>query len=407
MERQRRSADHNWMRNINRSLILSCLRTSPPQSRANLAARTGLTRSTVSSLVDELIRANLVRETGISPSRGGRPGTLLQLNPDGGCAIGVEITLDSIMVLLTDFVAQPRWLRQIEVKSTDPDVVISQAECLIDEALTFNARTHGMKPLGIGLGIAGLVNPEEGVLRLSSNLGWRDIPFRTRWQERFDLPVKVGNEASIAALGESYFGAAVGYTNFVYLVISTTALGGGIFVNGRLYQGVDGYAGEAGHMVIDPAGPPCTCGKRGCWETVLRAACALEPIRKRLKQGQASSVLDRVQGDSSAITFQTVIDAAAQGDALVASAVNRVTNILATGIGNLVNLFNPQLIVLGGPLGLAMGPFLPAIETAVAAQAVVPAESVAEIRLSQIRSNACAMGAVALVLDEILREPSW
>jgi predicted NBD/HSP70 family sugar kinase len=114
-----------------------------------------------------------------------------------------------------------------------------------------------------------------------------------------------------------------------------------------------------------------------------------------------------VQGDSSAITFQTVIDAAAQGDALVASAVNRVTNILATGIGNLVNLFNPQLIVLGGPLGLAMGPFLPAIETAVAAQAVVPAESVAEIRLSQIRSNACAMGAVALVLDEILREPSW
>jgi glucokinase-like ROK family protein len=407
MKRQRRSADHNWMRNINRSLILSCLRTMPSQSRANLAARTGLTRSTVSSLVDELIRANLVHETGIGPSQGGRPGTLLQLNPDGGCAIGVEITVGSIMVLLTDFIAQPRWQRQIDVQSADPNVVISQAECLIDEALTFNAHTGATAPLGIGLGTAGLVNPEEGVLKFASNLGWRDIPFRTRWQQRFGLPVKVGNEASIAALGESYFGAAAGYTDFIYLVVSTTALGGGIFVNGRLYQGIDGYAGEAGHITIDPAGPPCTCGKRGCWETVLRDACTVEPIRKRIRHGEPSGILDRVQGDSSALTFQTVIDAAAQGDALAASAVSRVSDILATGIANLVNLFNPQLIVLGGPLGLAMGPFLPAIETTVAAQAVVPAESVAEIKLSQIRSNACAMGAVALVLDEILREPSW
>ena len=120
MNRQRRSADHNWMRNINRSLILSCLRTMPPQSRANLAARTGLTRSTVSSLVDELIQANLVHETGTSPSQGGRPGTMLQLNPDGGCAIGVEITVDSIIVLLTDFIAQPRWQQQIALDTLIP-----------------------------------------------------------------------------------------------------------------------------------------------------------------------------------------------------------------------------------------------------------------------------------------------
>jgi glucokinase-like ROK family protein len=395
------------MRNINRSLILSCLRTMPPQSRANLAARTGLTRSTVSSLVDELIQANLVHETGTSPSQGGRPGTLLQLNPDGGCAIGVEITVDSIMVLLTDFVAQPRWQQQITLDTTDPDVVIAQAECLIDEALTFNARTDAIQPLGIGLGIAGLVNPEEGVLKFSSNLGWRDIPFRTRWQERFGLPVKVGNEASIAALGESYFGGAAGYTDFVYLVISTTALGGGIFVNGRLYQGIDGFAGEAGHMVIDPAGPPCTCGKRGCWETLLRAACNVEPLRTRIRQGETSRIVDRVQGEPGAITFRIVIDAAKEGDALAVNAVNRVTDILATGIANLVNLFNPQLIILGGPLGLALGPFLPAIEAGVAVQVVVPADRVAAIKLSQIASNASAMGAVALVLDELLREPSW
>lgn len=395
------------MRNINRSLILSCLRTMPPQSRANLAARTGLTRSTVSSLVDELIQANLVHETGISPSQGGRPGTLLQLNPDGGCAIGVEITVDSIMVLLTDFVAQPRWQQQLALDTTDPDVVLPQAERLIDEALTFNATTGAIPPLGIGLGISGLVNPDEGVLKFSSNLGWRDIPLRARLQQRFGLPVKVGNEASIAALGESYFGAAAGTTDFIYLVISTTALGAGIFVNGKLYQGIHGYAGEAGHVSIDPAGPTCTCGKRGCWETVLRAACTVEPVGKRGQHGEKSSTGHRVPGDSSASTFQSVIDAAKAGDSQAAGAVNRVSDILAIGIANLVNLFNPQLIILGGPLGLAMGPFLPRIRTAVAEQVVVPADSLAEIRLSQITSNACAMGAVALVLDELLREPSW
>lgn len=355
----KQSADLNFMRNLNRSLVLNRLRAAAPVSRADLAALTGLTRSTVSSLVDDLIAANLIHETGIGPSRGGRPGTLLELNPASGCAIGVEITEDSILVLLTDFVAQPRWQRELTLSRRDPDTVIKQAERLVREALHYNAETDQTRPMGIGLGIAGLVNAADGVLRGSANLGWRDIPFKALWEQHFKLPVHVGNEASIAALGESYFGMAMGYQDFIYLQISPSALGAGLFMDGKLYQGMGGYAGEVGHMVVDPTGAQCTCGKRGCWEAMLRAA----PSEARI-------------------------------------------TVLAAGIANLINIFNPPLIVLGGSLGRSLEPDLPALVDRVAAQVTIPADSLAAIQTSRIASNACAMGAVALVLDAILREPS-
>lgn len=368
MKPPQQTANHNLMRSINRALILSTLRRYAPQSRAELAERTGLTRSTVSSLVDDLSAANLIHETGVGPSRGGRPGTRLELNPAGGCAIGVEITRDSALVMLANFVAQPRWQQEFALGDTDPDVVIPRVEALIDAALAYNAAHEDIRPLGIGLGITGLVNAVEGTLTASANLGWRAIPFRKRWGARFRLPVHVGNEASIAALGEHYFGAAQNLSDFITLGIGATAIGSGLFINGALYRGIDGYGGEVGHTVIDPAGPPCTCGRRGCWEALLRESIA----------GRSSAAL---------------------------TADPHVIAILSAGIANLVNIFNPQMVVLGGPVGRALAPALPTIRASVAEQVVVPPGSRARIEVSQITSNACALGAVALVLNDVMSEP--
>jgi len=370
MKKDHRTANHALVRTINRALILNHLRRHAPQSRAELAERTGLTRSTVSSLVDDLREAKLIHETGIGPSRGGRPGTQLELNPAGGCAIGVEITGDAALVMLTDFVARPRWERAFAVTDTEPDDVIPRVEALIDAALQHNAEGEQMKPLGIGLGLSGLVNAAQGTLTASSTLGWQAIPFRERWERRFRLPVHVGNEASIAALGEHYFGAARNTSDFIYLGIGTRAIGAGLFVNGDLFQGIDGYAGEVGHMQIDPAGPPCTCGKHGCWEALLRAAIA----------GQDHHAPD---------------------------ALARIAAILSPGIANLVNVFNPQLVVLGGTVGRALAGVLPAIRASVQAQVVMPDDSRAEIVISEITSNACALGAVACVLDDVMHDPAW
>jgi len=405
MNPTRKSADHHLMRTINRALILNHLRLAAPQSRAELAARTGLTRSTVSSLVDELIAANLVHETGTAPSRGGRPGTMLALNPAGGCAIGVEITSHTAVVLLTDFTARPRWQRQITFEPGEAEEVLPNVEKLVDEALRHNAQTDNAPPLGIGLGTAGLVQAQEGMLRSATNLGWRDVPFKARWEQRFRLPVRVGNEASIAALGEHYFGAAADTTDFIYLGISRHAIGAGIFTGGKLYQGIDGYAGEAGHVVIDPAGALCSCGRRGCWEAVLREACDLMPVREALKSGVASTLQTQDKGHPDDLTFTAVLRAAQNRDALATGFVQGIIGVLSTGIANLINLFNPQLVVLGGSLGLALEPFLPAIERAIAEQIILPPESMPQLAPSQIAPNACAQGAVALVLDDIMSEP--
>ncbi|GIV81522.1 MAG: transcriptional regulator [Anaerolineae bacterium] len=396
----RQSANHHLMRDINRALILNHLRLAAPQSRAELAERTGLTRSTVSSLVDELIADNLVHETGVAPSRGGRRGTLLALNPAGGCAVGVAITSDAITVLLTDFVAHPRWQRQVTLEDTDPAQVMGQVEALIDEALAYNAAHEVIPLLGIGLATPGLVRVRDGTLRTATNLGWHDIPFQTRWEARYGVPVRVGNEASIAALGEHYFGAGAGFHDFIYLELSTRAIGAGIFVAGRLYQGVDGYAGEVGHMVVDPAGAVCSCGRRGCWEAVLRQVADLMPLREALAVGTPSSL-----GDPARLTRAAVLNAAAAGDALARDYVQRLLDVLVTGLANLVNVFNPQRVVLGGSLGLLLAPFLPALQSALAARVTLPAESVPELVLAQIATNPSALGAVALVLDEIMSEP--
>lgn len=396
----RQSANHHLMRDINRALILNHLRLAAPQSRAELAERTGLTRSTVSSLVDELIAANLVHETGVAPSRGGRRGTLLALNPAGGCAVGVAVTSDEIIVLLTDFVAHPRWQRQMALVSSDPGQVIAQIEALIDEALTYNAAHEDTPLLGIGLATPGLVRVRDGTLRTATNLGWRDIPFQARWEARYGVPVRVGNEASIAALGEHYFGAGAGFHDFIYLELSTRAIGAGIFIDGRLYQGVDGYAGEVGHMVIDPAGAMCSCGRRGCWEAVLRQVADLTPLREALAAGVASSLGDPVQ-----LTRASVLAAAGAGDRLACGYVRQLLDVLVTGLANLVNVFNPQRVILGGSLGALLSPFLPALQTTLTAQITLPAEDAPDLVPAQIASNPSALGAVALVLDAIMSEP--
>ena len=248
-----------------------------------------------------------------------------------------------------------------------------------------------MKPLGIGVGSAGLVDAEQGVLKSASNLGWHDVPLKARWEQRYRLPVYVSNEASIAALGEHYFGAAAGYDDFIFLGASRRAVGAGIFINGKLYQGMNGYAGEVGHMVIDPDGAPCPCGQRGCWEAEIRAACDLRAL---------------MEGDLNMLRLHDVVAAAQRGDALAGEIVARINGVLALGIANLVTIFNPQLIVLGGSLGKTVETFMPAIRAIVSERLVVLNEGVAEIVPSAIPTNACAMGAVASVLDDIFSEPS-
>jgi len=400
------TADQGFIRKLNTAIVLDILRRYAPLSRAELAARTGLNRSTVSIIVNSLIEEGFVQETDLQSPKIGRPGMLLVLNPKGGFAVGVEIGVDFISVILTDFVANVLYRRRVH---SDPDedqiLVLDHASDLTQEAIE-TGMEQGLRPLGIGVGVPGLVDTSQGKLVFAPNLRWTNVPLRLMWSQRFDLPIFIENEANAAALGEFYFGVARGVDNFIYLSAGI-GLGGGILIGGKLFRGSSGYAGEVGHMTVDPDGELCGCGKRGCWETKVGPRAVMRHVRKILADGTPSVINDLAGRDLDCITFDSVVQAARSGDSVAIKALQDVGEYLGIGVVNLINIFNPKLIVLGGALSLANEFLLPVIENTVCESALKPPCEDIKFAASAHGADACVMGAVALVLDDILREPMF
>lgn len=404
MSNQPATADQAFVRKHNTAIILDRLRLHAPLSRADISNQTGLNRSTVSSIVNELIRARLVRETELLKSKLGRPGMSLELSPEGACAIGAEIGVNFISIMLADFVAQPIWRTRVP---SDPEMgqaaLVECVEDLIDQALS-HAHAHGSRPLGIGVGVPGLVDIQRGELMFAPNLKWTNVPVGEMLTRRFHMPVYVENDANAAALGEYYFGVARGVENFIYLS-ADIGLGSGIILGGKLFRGSGGYAGEVGHITISPNGETCGCGRKGCWELLIGPRAVVKNIRATLNRGADSLLRQMANDDLDRITFLQVIEAAEQGDQVALDALHEAGKWLGVGIVNLINTFNPELIVLGGGLARASNILIPVIDATVQAEAMPPALPVLKIATSAHRSEACVVGAAALVLDEILRYP--
>jgi glucokinase-like ROK family protein len=398
------TADQVLVRKMNRSIIMDCLRMNISLSRAGLAEKTGLNPSTVSNIIKALLEEGLVRETDLSYSDLGRPGRLLELNPCGGCALGVEINVDYISIMLTDFRANIIWSDRIPSNQKDgQERIIGRTEDLISKALKIG-EDNNLRPLGIGVGVSGLVDLKTGLLKVASNLKWFDVPIQQIIKDRFNIPVYVENEAHAAALGEYYFGVARGVENFIYLSAGV-GLGGGIITNGKLFRGSAGYGGEVGHMTIIPNGEKCACGKLGCWETLIGAGAIARRVQKKLRDGAQSKINSLVDNDIEKVTFEVVLEAANTGDSVAMNALHEVGWYLGIGVANLVNVLNPELVVLGGKLNLASPILLPIVKQMVDENEVKPSFNNFRIVGSSQGPNACALGAVALTLDDILREP--
>lgn len=400
------TADQGFIRKFNTAIILDYLRRFAPLSRAELAARAGLNRSTVSIIINNLIEEGFIQETDLQSSKVGRPGMLLTLNPNGGFAVGVEIGVDFISVILTDFIANVLWRERVFSNPDDDQIhILDCASELTQKAIDIGIE-QGLRPLGIGIGVPGLVDLKQGKLVFAPNLRWTNVPLRLMWSQRFDLPIFIENEANAAALGEYYFGVARGKNNFIYLSAGI-GLGGGIIIDGKLFRGSSGYAGEIGHMTIDPDGELCGCGKWGCWETKVGPRAVLQHVRNILAEGTPSLINELSEGHLDGITFNNVVDAAELADSVAVDALKDVGKYLGIGVVNLINIFNPELIVLGGALSLAHEFLLPVIENTVKESSLKPPCEHIEFKASGHGSDACVMGAVALVLDDILREPMF
>jgi glucokinase-like ROK family protein len=400
------TVDQSFVRKVNTLSVMDTLRLFAPLSRAELSARTGLNRSTISSIIGELIQDGYVQETTLQDPKIGRPGMLLQLSPNGGFAIGIEIGVDFFSIILANFTAEVLWRKRVFHDAHAPSVqIIEQAEILINEALEVGT-ARGLRPLGIGVGLPGLVDARQGKLVYAPNLGWSDMPLRLMWTRRFNLPVFVENEANSGAMGEYFFGAAHGKEDFIYMSTGI-GLGGGIMIGGKLFKGSNGYAGEIGHTTIYAGGEQCNCGSRGCWETYVGPQAIIRRIRQTLEEGHRSAINDLVHGDLDQLTVDVVVEAAASGDSIALKALRDVGIDLGAGISNLINIFNPELVVVGGVLSPASPWLLPIIQESIHQNTLPPLVENVSVVPSQLGLDSCVLGAVALVLDDVVREPLY
>lgn len=254
---------------------------------------------------------------------------------------------------------------------------------------------------GIGVAIAGLLKSDSGVLLSSPNMrGWLNVPIKRIFADEFGVPVYAGNDATMAAVGEHRYGAAKGLDNFLYITVST-GIGGGLILNGKPFTGADGFAGEVGHMTINPGGPVCSCGRRGCFEVMASGTAIARDAKERIASGAASIIGDMVDREPEKITAQVVEQAARQGDELAKDVMHQAAVNLGIGLSNLIMIFDPQAIIVGGGVTNSNELIFEPAREVVAQRAGCYFEKDVPILKAALGDNVGLIGAAALALDSV------
>ncbi|MEN3307655.1 MAG: hypothetical protein V7603_3857 [Micromonosporaceae bacterium] len=386
----REPADFTDVRTTNLAVVLGYVRANAPCSRADIAASTGLNKATVSSLVSELIDRRLLRETGLTERRIGRPATMIVMDGAPYAAVGLEVTTDHLAVIAIDLGGERllSWRRAFTGRGAPANKSLATITALARRALS---RLHddGRQVLGLTVGVAGLVDG-DGVARFAPNLGWRDVPVRQALAHSLGEPgfaVTVDNDANLAVRAEHRYGAHAGTANLVYLT-SEVGVGAGIVADGQLLHGGRGYAGEIGHLPVVPGGPACACGRRGCLEAVA----------------SVGSLLRRLGDDEPVDLEPEVADLVRRARAhepQVLAALRDLGQHLGHGVALLANLVNPEVVILGGYY-VPLAPWLlPTAQDELRAGAVAPEAGGCRLVASALGQDAAALGGAAMVLDTV------
>jgi predicted NBD/HSP70 family sugar kinase len=384
-------ADFSDVRATNLAVVLGYVRANAPCSRADIAASTGLNKATVSSLVGELIDRRLLRETGLTERRIGRPATMIVVDGAPYAAVGLEVNTEHLTAVAIDLAGERllSWRRAFAGHSVSPGRAVATIAALARRALN-RLHDEGRQVLGLTVGVAGLVDG-DGTVRLAPNLGWRDVPLRQsliRALGEPDLDLTIDNEANLAARAEHRYGPYAETGNLVYLS-SEVGLGAGIVADGRVVRGGLGYAGEIGHVSVDPDGPECACGRRGCLEAVASIAALI----RRVSPGSPMTDLEPEVED--------VIRRARAQEAAVIGALRDLGRHLGYGVSLLANLVNPEVVILGGYY-VPLAPWIiPAAEDELRARTVAPDAGGCRLVASALGHDAAATGAAASVLEAV------
>ncbi len=354
-------------------------------------------------MCDELIRRGLVCETGLGSSTGGRPPTMLSINPDLGSLVGVHIGTVNARIAVTDIAGNTlAYLKGPSRVESGPEAALGHLISLVQESMRRAGITRG-KLRGIGIGISGVLDRATGTTMFWPKVPqWVNVPVKQIFSQHFEVPVEIEDSPRTMALGERRLADAGKADPFIY-VTAGAGTGSAIFLKGNLFTGAGGFAGEFGHITVDATGPLCSCGNRGCVEAMISASALIRRARNAVSDGIAIELWQLCQGDPARITVELIAQAASRNDRFSLNLLQQAGEDLGMGIVALVNLFNPELIVIGGGLALAAGQFLlPAVERVVHQRALVEPAGQLRIQLSTLDQSGWARGAALLVSEKAL-----
>jgi predicted NBD/HSP70 family sugar kinase len=396
-------ADHAAVRRHNLGLVLRLLRSGGPRSRAGIAVATGLNKATVSSLVAELESRGLVRDVGTDRERRlGRPATLVELDGRGVLAIGLEVNVDFLSVLVTDVAGREvhSRTRPIDARHHSLDAIVALLVELSEEGVSIAGPTR-RAVTGCTVAVPGVVDVDAGVVRIAPNLGWHDVPFAAVLGAALgaELAVTVDNEANLAALAEHRVGQHAGVANLLY-VIGEVGLGGGIVVDGHLVRGASGFGGEIGHMTMERDGLRCNCGSRGCWETLV----ALPAVLRAAVPDRADE-LAADENLSPEDKIRIVAERASSGDAVALAALRDVGEWLGVGLANLFHVLNPDIVVLAGIYPVVAEWVVPVATEVLAEQTLGHAGRSCPVVVSSLGFSAAARGGAIHAAERVFDDP--
>ncbi|WP_308425760.1 ROK family transcriptional regulator [Sphaerisporangium melleum] len=371
--------------------MLRFVRENAPCSRADIAASTGLNKATVSSLVADLIDRRLLRETGLTENRVGRPATMLVLDGSPYAAIGIEVNVDHLTAVAIDLAGTEllSWRRSFPGAAATPGQTVAAVAALARRVLNRMAK-EARQVLGLTVAVPGLVDV-NGSVGIAPNLGWRDVDLSGDLAKALrdpGFPVLVDNDANLAALAEHRFGPHGGVADLVYLT-GEVGVGAGVILDGRLRRGGRGFAGEIGHIQVDPAGAQCRCGRRGCLEAVAGMAAVLHDTAPDATPAELEPEIE------------DIVRLARGADPSVLGTLAGIGGELGKGVAVIANMLNPEVVVLGGYY-VALAPWvLPAAQAEFARRSVAPDGGGTRLVASTLGYRAAALGAAARLLDSI------
>jgi predicted NBD/HSP70 family sugar kinase len=412
-----RRGDRQLMVDMNRNLVLNVLRTGAA-SRADVVRTTGLSPTTVSAIVSELVESGLINEVGEGKSSGGRPPLLLRIDDERNYIVGLKVTRFDISIAVTDLRAEVLHSELVELDGlgvaelsghpfgssrdteVDPASVLDQL-CVATADAVRKAGVGLDQVVGIGIGLAGLVEAGTGICRYSPAFGWRNVAVAGPVAQRLGRPVLVDNDVNTLTVAEQWFGRGHGVDDFVVVTVGV-GVGAGIVIDGKLCRGSRGAAGEIGHLPVGGSTVRCRCGQRGCLEALSSDQAVLRYIDEALQRGETSSV---ARPKTSSLTMNEVRKAAESGDSVAAKALEKAGHALGVGIATLVNLLNPRLVILSGEGALA-GPLRSdAAFAAMQERTFADLDRDVEFVVDSADDVSWARGAACIVLGELFSAP--